>query len=303
MIDFEWRTTLTAADEPELREMLAVSAAVDQEAGFPQLSLKDPVSADTLHLLVWLLADDRADSEVEFVPHLAAYLRVEPQEGGLGEASYVVRPDYRSRGITTLLLEKIGLDANGSDGWQGSGVSQLRVWARGDHPAAQRITARFKDAAISVARREWRLLMPLRAQRPIGDGRQVGPAVRAADGADERGAASRLWTGRNAPPSSAELLVTGDDGRPAGAVWVDVNASEHTEYGTAGRIYGPTVSAGPQQQGQVRELLVAALERLRDEGLRVASIVVDSEDWTLVHEARLLGFMHDRTDVQYTVGA
>jgi len=39
------------------------------------------------------------------------------------------REEYRSRGITTLLVEKVGLELAGPDGWLGSGASALRVWA------------------------------------------------------------------------------------------------------------------------------------------------------------------------------
>jgi mycothiol synthase len=55
------------------------------------------------------------------------------------------------------------------------------------------------------------------------------------------------------------------------------------------------------EPGALRALLVAALERMRDAGLRVGAIVADAEDRALVHETRSLGFLHERTDVQYTV--
>jgi mycothiol synthase len=62
-----------------------------------------------------------------------------------------------------------------------------------------------------------------------------------------------------------------------------------------------TGSAAQEENPLVRSLLVAGLERLRDGGLRVGAITVNSQDRPLVHEARSLGFMHDRTDVQYAV--
>lgn len=302
MIDFEWHTELEAVDEPELREMLASAAAVDEEPGFPRLSLDDPISEGTSHLLVWLHADPRLDSDLALHRVLAAYLRVEPQEGGLGEASYVVRPELRSRGITTLLLEKIGLDVNTSGGWQGTGVNQLRVWAQGNHPAAHRVSMRFHHYGISTVALEWRLLMPVRDEIAIDPG---APEVRKITDDTERRAAEQLWRdhgGREEIPSGTELFVIGDGAEVTGAVWVDPNAGMQTEYGTAGHIVGPVVSA-EQSQEAIRALLIAALQPLRDARLRVASLVVDSENWPLVHEARLLGFMHDRTDVQYAVGA
>ncbi|MGV0834405.1 hypothetical protein [Mycolicibacterium thermoresistibile] len=302
MIDFEWRTEIEAADEPELRHLLSLAAAYDEEAGFPQLSLDDPISEGTTHLLVWLHSDPRLDSDLALAPILASYLRVEPQPGGIGEVSYVVRPEFRSRGITTLLLEKIGLDLGGPEGWQGTGVKQLRVWARGNHPAAHRVSMRFHQYGISTLALEWRLLMPVREEITHDPG---APAVRKAADDAERRAAEQLWRdrgGREELPTGAELFVIGAGAEITGAVWVDPNANEQTEYGTAGHIVGPVVSA-EQSQEAIRALLIEALRPLRDAGLRVASMVADSENWALVHEARLLGFMHDRTDVQYAVGA
>jgi mycothiol synthase len=138
---------------------------------------------------------------------VAAYLRIEPDpDGGPATVRYVVRPEFRSRGISTLLVEKIGLDLE---------ASGLRVWARGDHPAAQRMARRFESAGIRTARREWQLLAPLRDAE--------------------------------LPPEIAE------------AVWYDP----------------------------------------REHGLRIA---VDAEDRALARTCRLLGFRHDRTDIEYTVG-
>ncbi len=305
MIDFEWRSNLAPADEPELRELLDTAAAVDQEAGFPQLSIDDPFDANTAHLLVWLIADDRLDPghhDISLAPVLAAYMRIEPLPDGTGEVSYVVRPEFRSRGITTLLLEKLGLDTSGTAGWQGTGASRLRIWARGDHPAANRISLRFNKFGISVTEHEWRLLMPLRPDRAIGDGAAAGPAVRLATGEAELQAAARLWADAETPPDGAAVLIIGDE--VTGALWADAYAPELTEYGYAGRLGGLSVTTeGGPVGDQVRALLIAGAEHLRDEGLRVASIVVEAADSPPVHEARLLGFMHDRTDVQYTVGA
>ncbi|BBZ05635.1 hypothetical protein MCHIJ_50720 [Mycolicibacterium chitae] len=302
MIDFEWRTELTAADEPELQHLLRSAAAYDDEAGFPQLHLDDLMSEGTSHLLVWLRADPRLDdTELALAHVLAAYLRVQPRPGGIGEVSYVVRPEFRSRGITTLLLEKIGLELNVDGGWQGTGVTALRVWARGNHPAAHRVSMRFHHCGISTIALEWRLLMPVRDLPAIDPD---APAVRRAATDAERSAADQLWQehgGREAIPAGAELFVAGDGAELTGAVWVAPQAGEQTEYGTAGRIYGPVVPPGNQEA--LRTLLITALQPLRDAGLRVASTVVDSADWPVVHEARLLGFMHDRTDVQYAVGA
>ncbi|MFY9928760.1 MAG: hypothetical protein WAK82_12210, partial [Streptosporangiaceae bacterium] len=164
MITFAWRTAFGPEEERELRDMLAEAAEVDAEAGFPQVSLDQPYGDGASHLLVWLLADDRPGSQVPGKPSLAAYLRVEPaRDGGPATARYVVRPGFRSRGISTLLAERLGLDLDADSGWAGTGVSALRVWALGDHPAAQRMARRFAGAGVRPSRRRWQLLALLRA--------------------------------------------------------------------------------------------------------------------------------------------
>ena len=312
MIDFEWYRPGEPGPEPdveaELREMLFEASEADAEAGFPRLSVDDPVEPGTSHLLVWLLPDERSGRNVPLVPSLAAYLRVEPlrdEDAGTGEVFNVVRPAYRSRGITTLLIEKIGLELGTDDGWQGTGVSRLRVWARANHPAALRMSLRFRRYGIRTVLREWQMLAPVRIGRDVDPGAETGgPEVHPSG---HRAAAAELWTAsgrRHAPPDRAVLLVSGPDERPDGAVWVDPESGEPTEYGTAGRLVAVVTREHQRDRESdplVRALLVAGLEHLRDEGLRVGATTIDSEDRPLVHEARTLGFVHDQTDVQYTV--
>jgi len=211
MITCTWRTGFDADEEREVGQMLWAAAAADAEAGFPAVSLAQPYPDDARHLVVRLLPDGRPGHEGS--SPVAAYLRVEPDpDGGPATVRYVVRPEFRSRGISTLLVEKIGLDPGT---WGGTGVSALRVWARGDHPAAQRMARRFACQGVRTGRREWQLLAPQRE--------------------------SEL------PPEISEVA------------WYDP----------------------------------------REHALRIA---VDAEDRALARTCRLLGFRHDRTDIEYTVG-
>ena len=266
--------------------MLAAAAEADAEAGFPAVSLGQPYPDGSRHLVVRLLPDDRPGHGGS--SPVAAYLRVEPDpDGGPATVRYVVRPEFRSRGISTLLAEKTGLDLGASGGWAGTGVPALRIWARGDHPAAQRMARRFESAGIRTARREWQLLAPLRDSGfPEASGVVLRPAELAAAGA--------LW-GREEPPDHCEVLVAGPD--VSGAIWYDPKAEERTEYGTAGRIVA-VLGRDELRAG----LIAAAMAALREGGLRVAAIAVDAEDRALARTCRLLGFRHDRTDIEYTVG-
>jgi mycothiol synthase len=294
MITCTWRTAFAPDEEREVGEMLAAAAEADAEAGFPAVSLDQPYPDDARHLVVRLLPDGRADHE-DSSP-VAAYLRVEPDPGGgAAVVRYVVRPEFRSRGISTLLAETIGLDVQADGGWAGSGAPALRVWARGDHPAAQRMARRFEGAGVRTARHQWQLLAPLR-DRGFPDASV--PAARPPAGAAERAVATALWRGRDEPPDHLEVLVTGPD--VAGAVWYDPKADERTEYGTAGRIVA--VLTAPGRDDLRAGLVAAAMAALRERGLRIAAIAVDAEDRALARSCRLLGFRHDRTDIEYTVG-
>ena len=277
--------------------MLAAAAEADAEAGFPAVSLGQPYPDGSRHLVVRLLPDDRPGHGGS--SPVAAYLRVEPDpDGGPATVRYVVRPEFRSRGISTLLAEKTGLDLGASGGWAGTGVPALRIWARGDHPAAQRMARRFESAGIRTARREWQLLAPLRDSGSAG---LSGLIPRPPDGSAELAAVAALRRrggGRDGPPDEAEVLVSGPE--VAGAAWYDPKADERTEYGTAGRIIA--VLASPGQEELRAGLVAAAMAALWERGLRVAAIAVDAEDRALARTCRLLGFRHDRTDIEYTVG-
>jgi mycothiol synthase len=297
MITCTWRTTFAPDEEREVGEMLAAAAGADAEAGFPAVSLSQPFPDDARHLVVRLLPDGRS-GHGDSSP-VAAYLRVEPDpDGGAAVVRYVVRPEFRSRGVSTLLAETIGLDVRADGGWAGTGAPALRVWARGDHPAAQRMARRFECAGVRAARRQWQLLAPLR-DRGFPD--TAGPAVRLPADAAERAAAAALWRrcgGRDEPPDHLGVLVNGPD--VSGAVWYDPRADERTEYGAAGRI--AAVLCAPDRDGLRAGLVAAAMTALREGGLRVAAIAVDAEDRALARDCRLLGFRHDRTDIEYTVG-
>jgi len=165
MITFAWRAVFDPDEERELRDMLAEAAEADAEAGFPQVSLDQPYGVGASHLLVWLLVDDRPGSQASGEPSLAAYLRVEPDpDGGPATARYVVRPAFRSRGISTLLAERLGLPAS-----TGSYHAKL-----------------LRQAGVTRARAAGKVIQPLPAGRRVLERlRRLGQTGRAlVDGAD-----------------------------------------------------------------------------------------------------------------------
>jgi mycothiol synthase len=179
---------------------------------------------------------------------------------------------------------------------------------------------------VRRTRREWQLSMPLRAGREIGSGIGSGSGtgsgpvsgsatgVRAFDPDTDSAALTRLLAaaGRSPGPDRDGYLfvapgagtATGSAtgaGELRGAVSVDPDAGQRTEYGVAGRITEMVVHPGHTDGRTGTDLLVAALESLRDKGLRIAAITLDPDDEDLVRDCRQLGFLHDRTDCLYEV--
>lgn len=167
MIELEWPSDLTGELHTELSRLLVDAADADAEAGFSSFALDDRVPEGTRYLLIWLLPDDR-DGHTDHPRQLAGCLRLEPMTGdpGAAEARLVIHPEYRSRGLVVLLGEQLGTDTGG--GWAGTGFTRLYSWARGNHPAAIRLTLRFGSldgsadpAGLRRTLREWRLVIPL----------------------------------------------------------------------------------------------------------------------------------------------
>jgi mycothiol synthase len=267
VISYRWRPALDAANQAAVGGLLAECERVDEEAGFPR---PDPdAEGSAAHLLVWLDRDhgDPADPE----PVLAAYLRLGPEAGA---ADYVVRPRLRSRGITTLLLEQMGTDPAH---WAAPAPAAVAVLATGDHPAADRLCRRFAGRGVRRTGQSWQLIRVLRAGEPAAGRIPVRPA-------------SPLQARR--PPEGGELLVA--DG---GAIWFDTAPSYPTDFGPAARISGVEAAA----HDTLTSLLAAALARIREAGPRTAVIAIDAADEVRGRACRQLGFMHDRTDTQYTL--
>jgi mycothiol synthase len=337
VIHHEWFTELTGEIRDELGRLLSEAARADAEAGFPSLALGDEVPEGTRYLLIWLLPDERSGRD-EPPPTLAGCLRLETSGPGRAEARLVIHPELRSRGISTALCEQVGLEVGADDGWEGTGYSRLSCWARGDHPAAQRISLRFSHTGLRRARREWRLLALLRTTS-VDAAATTDPATTSAGSAEVCEAApgtpglDALWrdSGRSgSAPKDGRVLVAGSGDAPAGAAWFDGGAAEPTEFGPAGllrAVVGVSASAGSAQAesaqaesaqaeseaadgladseaadgGMVASLLGAAMAAMRESGARVAVITVADHEEELLTACRHAGFQHDQTDCEYVL--
>lgn len=151
MITVEVRTELSDADTAELQAMIDEAAAYDEEAGFSTIDLTADAAGNTEVFSVLTRATPGLHGSVD--TPLVAYLRIEVDRAGGAVSQMIVRPAYRSLGIATLTLEM--LSERAGEGWAGTGAVSLGCWARGDHPAAERMSRRFGAEAVGET---WTLL-------------------------------------------------------------------------------------------------------------------------------------------------
>jgi GNAT superfamily N-acetyltransferase len=272
MIRLRWTDYLTAEDVERVTDLIDFAAAYDREAEFSTVSTptaaEQAADAGPVRVHHLLVTDDVGElQEVDFGPRaLVAYLRVLVADRA-GSVEYVVHPDSRSRGITTLLMER--LRGDGPQSWRRIDAAVLTVVAQGDHPAAQRAALRFGAAETE---RTWVLV------RPLGEDAPPLATAWSAEARIDRGSAE----------ASGRFRVHG-----AGGVSVDVELVPHPD-GLTGRIHGDPLPPPEEMQS----LLACALEEVSDRGAARATLTIPAED-PRVLVARHLYFEHERSDVSY----
>lgn len=289
MITYAWRTTLAGAELEDVESLLEQAIEYDAEAGFSTATPTAEGRGEVRHLLVSIAPPgERGSMALDRLPDVpvVAYLRLD-MLGGVADVQLVVRPEFRSHGVATLLAEL--LDEQ-STGWSSiAGVRRLRAWAHGAHPAAERMARRFG------ARMEHALFKTLRfigGSRPFaGDG--AGVAVEAApDGPAEmvEGHLTGIAPGeRSVFARGRTRLAT-----PVGSVLVGVDGNDPAGQSACIALDPAEVSAG-----DLRTLLATALLRVQADGARVAQMYVDALSETFVGVSRELGFQHDQSDLLY----
>lgn len=294
MIKYEWRTELSPAEADELSEVLTRAAAYDAEPGYSTIdfadvahSMADPKSPDR-HLVIWMLPHGTALTGPPVPECIAGLVRLTGAASGSAEATVVIDPDLRSIGIMTLLLERVGLDANSDHGWLGSGAKVVTAWARGNHPASGRLSNRF---LIPRTRRIWKLLRSTHLDKPA-----AAPVLEPITDA----ACTDLGWYRG-PNTSATPYAMRESGRIVAVARLNTHPVDSDEFGWCATIDDAQVapSAGPEAGRQLLDGVAALAHEAELTGL---IIHLDSDDTTMVHHCRLAGFQHDRTDVRFHLG-
>ena len=152
MIKYEWRSALSAEESDKLAALLDRATRHDAEAEHNTIdvaAVRRTLDAENVrHLVIWMLPHAVAMDRPDEPERIAGLIRVTGAGGPEAEVTAVIDPELRSIGIMTLLLEHLGVDA----------AHPMRAWARGNHPAAGRISRRF---LVPSDRQVWKLLRPV----------------------------------------------------------------------------------------------------------------------------------------------
>ncbi|KAA9156773.1 hypothetical protein FPZ12_026760 [Amycolatopsis acidicola] len=298
MITYEWADSWH--EEPEVVALLDESARFDAEQGFsatpPQLDPGPAGHARHRELVAWMSPE--VGSVTPGRRCAVAFARVSIGGDGDGVLELLVHPEFRSLGVGTLLAEELGFVV-GEQGWAGTGATSLRTWARGSHPAAERMGRRF---GAEVERSVWRIVRPGKAhdRLPVDSfGITVEPA-----GA-EREKLARVSTAWLAPVDKnddAELLVAKDkEGAVVGFVALNLPGAPGSEGPRLGTIRTLGLAPGADEHAARATLLSHAVDHLTEAGAREVDMLVNAVGDDLVRTCRVLGFHHDQTDLCFRV--
>ncbi|GAA3528067.1 GNAT family N-acetyltransferase [Nocardioides daeguensis] len=290
MIELAWFDALDAERQAAVEDMLALAVEYDAEAGFSTARPSAPGVGSVRHLVVTIApVGQRGSGALDALPDvpLVAYLRLDLVDG-VGDVQLVVRPEFRSHGIATLMAELLA----GPDGWSAlPGLREVRSWSHGAHPAAERMARRFGARVEHGVFKTLRLLggsRPYRAERAEVrlDPAPGRPPV-LVPGHEDAMAPHELAVLR----AASELLSVG--GVP-GAVRLGVGATVPVTAGLA--VEDPRVS-----RDALRVLLGQGLIEAQARGARVAQLFVDALVDDFVAVSRELGFEHDQSDHLYAL--
>ncbi|GAA1847977.1 mycothiol synthase [Myceligenerans crystallogenes] len=265
---------------------------------------------------------------------VAGYLQVD-RSGPVASAELVVHPRYRRQGIARRLLRAAELDVtlplrSGEPGGQ-----HLRVWARGDLPAARELAAALGYSPVRELRFLARPLGPDGSAPASGEAEVAAPGdVVVPDGYTLRtfrpGADDDAWLRLNARAFASHpeqgrftlddlrarqaepwfdpagfYLLFDDDGTtadgpagPAAFIWTKIENSPRPET-RDGEIYVVGVDPDAQGKGLGRLMTDVGLAHLARAGARRAVLYVEGDNAPAIATYRRAGFTQDARHVQY----
>lgn len=291
MIRYEWRSELTTDEADELADMLRRAAEFDAEPEYSSIDFADVYrtlgSPNARHLVIWMLPHATVLGEPDHPERIAGLLRLTMTADNSAEAAIVVDPRLRSIGITTSLLERIGLHTDTPAGWAGTGARKVTAWARGNHPAAGRLSSRF---LIPRTRRLWKLIRST-SEKP--------PAAPLLERMDVAAVDSLGWA--PAVRGIAQAYALHEDGCATGIVALDPTPVTSAEFGDSATVLWAVIAPDSPTTAR-RHLVTGAATVAHDQGFTGLTCHVDSDDAAMVNACRLSDFQHDRTDAYFQLG-
>lgn len=294
MIFFAWSDTIPADQADDLAQLVADAVKYDAEAGFSTADpLRKAADGSTLHHLLVSMPPkgSRGSPDLDRLPDVdvVAYLRLEVVDG-IGEAAFVVRPEFRSLGVATLLMERLLAEP---EGWAAvDGLRVVQAWSHSAHPAAERMSWRFEAEAVQEIHKTLRLIG---GRSPYEPPSAVEVTRDAVDGIGEL-------------VPFHDLGIAPADRAARDRVDVRLHVGDHDVVvgrGVDGQIEQPALVepawSGTPTEEQVHRVLEAGLVEAQSTGARVASLYVDVRDELLLHVSREIEFFHDQTDRLYRV--
>ncbi|GAB3077895.1 hypothetical protein [Nocardioides zeae] len=320
MIRHAWRDRLAPDEQAQVAELLRSAVAYDEEAGFSTALVPDggqggeptgaagPIGAAERveQLVVTLLPrEERGSAAHDHLPEgtVVAYLRADVDAGGGALVQLVVRPELRSLGVSTLLLEQLS-DPDRDDGWASRGIVALRAWSHGRHPAAERMSRRF---AATRSAEVFKVLRAVGGSRPFRDDgvdrdAPGDPAIEPVDGERLHGTrmpeehlATLAPVDRETRGRRSSLITSAD----VAVLAIGADADEPARRTAVLDLLGDV----ELDRAELRRVLVTGLLRIQEQGARLGQLYVDASDRDLVSVSRNLGFVHDQSDVLYRADA
>jgi hypothetical protein len=231
----------------------------------------------------------RATTERDRPEAIAGVVRLVRGTDDSANATAVIDPRFRSIGITTLLLERVGVDVTRQTGWMDTGVHAITAWAHGNHPAASRLGNRF---LIPRTRRIWKLIRTTEGDADV----VAAPALEPTEPSHLDGLA---WVSELKARNGMHALR--ERGRVVGVAELNASPIVSEEFGRC--IVIDRIATAPTADVHTRRrLLVGTAAVARDAGFTGVVMHVDSDDTEQVNSCRLAGFQHDRTDVRFQLG-
>lgn len=268
-----------------------------------------------MHLLAQLPPE--ADLQPQPGP-VVGYAQVQAGAPGGGlTGELVVHPAKRGAGIGAALVRAVLAQA---------GPQGVRLWAHGEHPAADRLARRF---GFTRARVLLRLRRGLREPLPVGPELAAGVRLRPfVPGQDEQafievnnrafawhpeqgGWGLEQVRARQAEPwfdPAGFLLAVDEQDRLLGFHWTKIHtaagvsgavAAENSAADGLGEVYVLGVDPAQHGRGLGTVLTLAGLRYLRDRGLGTVMLYVEADNTAALRTYRGLGFSDWNADVAY----